>query len=445
VIEARTEHLSSRPGEANLDVAVASLASGTTLLRAVTLVAKARAQDLSLEIHIAEPQAVSLIATGRLDEDHSGLAIERLALTYPGAGWTTAEIARLRFGGDRLSLANLRLVSEGQSLAVNGSKTDAQVDAQLSIDGLRLDLLPTALIDPNLANLHLGGALDVQVKADGALDRPHVAAQVRLQHGRYQGFTKLGAQLKGTLTDHQIDGTVQVDAPFAALNAGFKLRDDPLAAGAPLDLRLEVTRLDLAEALRGAAVAAHADGRVTASLRVNGSADSPQVDLLVNGRDLQISPPAPAKPPAPGAKPAAPTETAAPAVAHQTSEPIDVGHARLHLTYADRAAHADVDFASAQGGSLRVDAGAHVDLSYPRVTRGLVVAKLPVHGKVVARGFNVSWLAAFNERLESMGGQVDADARLAGTVGDPQFVGDVRWKNGKVVANVAKPPVPARR
>ena len=85
---------------------------------------------------------------------------------------------------------------------------------------------------------------------------------------------------------------------------------------------------------------------------------------------------------------------------------------------------------------LRADAATRVDLSYPAVTHPIVVKKLPVHGKVVAKDFDVAWIARFNPRIETLGGQVNANARLAGTVADPQFIGDVRWKNGKVVATV---------
>jgi autotransporter translocation and assembly factor TamB len=52
----------------------------------------------------------------------------------------------------------------------------------------------------------------------------------------------------------------------------------------------------------------------------------------------------------------------------------------------------------------------------------------------VAKDFDVAWLARFNEKVESLGGKVTADAKVAGTVGDPQFIGDVRWKNGKVIS-----------
>jgi len=69
-----------------------------------------------------------------------------------------------------------------------------------------------------------------------------------------------------------------------------------------------------------------------------------------------------------------------------------------------------------------------------------VAKKIPVHGKVVAKDFDVAWIARFNDRVESLGGQVSANAKLAGTLGDPQMIGDVRWKNGKVVAVAAPRP-----
>jgi autotransporter translocation and assembly factor TamB len=67
-----------------------------------------------------------------------------------------------------------------------------------------------------------------------------------------------------------------------------------------------------------------------------------------------------------------------------------------------------------------------------------------VHGKVVAKDFDVAWIARFDDQVETLGGRVSADAKVAGTVGDPQFIGDVRWKHGKVVA-VAPPKAAGRR
>lgn len=242
-----------------------------------------------------------------------------------------------------------------------------------------------------------------------------MVVRARLDHGRYQGFAQIAAKVDATLADERVDGSLSVDAPFAAMAARFKLPVDPLAPGAAVDLRLDVTRLDIGETMRAAAMPSGSDGHLTLALRLTGTASSPSVDLTATGRDLQA--PRPAK-------------------VTKAVGPIDIGRIRAHLTYAERAARADIDFASSHGGTLRVDAGARVDLSYPRVTRGLVVEKIPVHGKVVAKDLEVGWLSQFNDRIESLGGQVTADAKIAGTIGDPQFLGDVRWKNGAVVTTV---------
>jgi autotransporter translocation and assembly factor TamB len=162
---------------------------------------------------------------------------------------------------------------------------------------------------------------------------------------------------------------------------------------------------------------------MTAHLRVTGSAGDPKVVLTVNGHDLNVK---------------------RPASAAEGPDAIDLGHARIHLTYEDRTAHADVDFASAHGGALQVDAAARVNLAYPAVTEGIDAKKIPVHGKVVAKDFDVAWIARFDDQVETLGGRVSADAKVAGTVGDPQFIGDVRWKHGKVVA-VAPPKAAGRR
>jgi autotransporter translocation and assembly factor TamB len=83
---------------------------------------------------------------------------------------------------------------------------------------------------------------------------------------------------------------------------------------------------------------------------------------------------------------------------------------------------------------LKVDAATRVDLSYPRVSsRPLVAAKLPIEGKVKAHELDVAWVAQFTDRVQTLGGRVNIDAKLAGTAGDPQFIGDVRWKDGNVV------------
>ena len=417
-IDGHAAHLAKIPGEADLTVTVASVLAGTTKLGKIELGAKVRQQLISLSASLASPQPISVALAGQVDGDRQGLVLSHLSLSYPKAEWVSDGSAHLRFEEQKLSLSGLRLHAEGQQLAVDAAKDEQRVDGHVALTRFRLDLLPT-LVAPR--ELNLGGTLDLDVKADGELDNPRVVVRVGLEQGRFRTFSKIGATVDATLAEQQIDGTLGVRAPFMEMSGAFHLPVDPLAGG-DLNLRLAVERLDLAEAFRGAGMKPGFAGRMTAHLRVTGSARDPEVALTVNGRDLSAK---------------------RPASATEGPDAIDLGHASIHLTYEDRAAHADVEFASAHGGELRVNAAARVNLAYPGVSKGIDAKKIPVHGKVVAKDFDVAWIARFNEQVETLGGKVSADAKVAGTVGDPQFVGDVRWKNGKVVA--VAPPRPAAR
>jgi autotransporter translocation and assembly factor TamB len=435
-LDGKIAHLSKQPGEAELNVGVASVTTGTNVLGKLELAAKIRQQDVTAEAKVAAPERVDMSLAAHIDNDQQGMALTRLTLGYPRAQWSSEGTARIRSEDETFSLTNLRLVSKEQNttqgLSVDASRTRDRIDAHVVLENLRLDLLPALAVDPAL---HLGGKLDVDVKADGEPSRPRVIAKVRLEQGRFRGFSRLGAKVDATLADQRVDGTLGVGAPYAALDAAFKVPVDPLAPGAPLDLKLDVTRLDVGEAVRAAELKVPVDGKVTVRFRLTGSADNPKVDLVVNGKDLEMRRPTAAV-------------AAGGAAAAKGPEAVDVGQARIHVTYAERAARADIDFKSAHGGTLAVDANARVDLSYPHVTRGLVVPKIPISGKVVAHDLDVAWISQFNERVETLGGQVNANAKLTGTVGDPQFLGDVRWKNGRIVATVPKardPKAPDRK
>ena len=418
-IDGRAAQLAKIPGEIDLTVTLASVVAGATRLGQIDLGAKIRQQTISLSASLASPEPIHLAVAGQVDGDRQGVVLSRLSLSYPKAEWVSEGTAHLRFEPQRLSLSGLRLQAHEQRLAIDGSKDGERVDGHVALTNLRLDLLP-ALVAPRALNL--GGLVDLDIKASGQVDDPRLVVRVALEEGRFKTVSKIAAAVDATLADQQVDGTLNARAPFLEMNGGFHLPVDPLAGGA-LNLRLAVERLDLAEALRGSGMKPELAGRLSARLRVTGTAGNPQVALTVNGRDLNVK---------------------RPAGAVEGPNAIDMGHASIHLTYEDRAAHADVDFASAHGGELHVEAGARVNLAYPAVTEGIDVKKIPVHGKVVAKDFDVAWIARFNDQVETLGGKVSADAKVAGTVGDPQFIGDVRWKNGKMVT-VAAPNAAARR
>jgi len=170
--------------------------------------------------------------------------------------------------------------------------------------------------------------------------------------------------------------------------------------------------------LAGLGIRAPADGKLTARLQADGSAGDPRANLVIDGINLRARPPASAGATGSTGRPAA---------------PVDVGKVHIVLGYVQRVARAAFELEAAHGGRLRAAATTRLDLSYPAVTAPVDLKRLPIQGTLVARDFDVSWVSPFSAQIESVKGLVTADARLAGTVGDPRVVGDVRWKNGQVV------------
>lgn len=410
-LRGHSDRLSRDPKDATLALTVASIRSGKTTVRGVDVSGAWRDKDLSLSAKVSAPEATALTLAARMDDYWQGMTLTRLDLTFPGGDWAMDTAALVGFGGDTLSLDNFSLSSQGQTLAIDGRKEGRAISARVALEHLRLEALPALVVDPAL---HLAGDLDVNVKASGTIEEPRVVAGLHLQRGRVRGFSKLDVKADATLARERVDGKLDVDAPFAALAARFRVPTNVAdAPEAPLDVRLDLSRLDLGQALRAADSGARADGRLMAAVHATGSPANPRVEATLTGKELQVSPPA----------------------GSTKSEAVDLGHMKLRVTYAAKEAKADLDFAASHGGTLRVDASARVDLSYPHVSEGIAFPRLPVRGKVVAKDLDVAWLAQLSERVQTLAGRVDADAKLAGTVADPQFVGDVRWKNGKVIAN----------
>lgn len=409
---------SHAPNEGDLHVGVASLTVGTTTLGKVELAGRLRQQDVSLDAGLASPAPIALMMAGRLDDDQHGLALTRMTLRYPKSEWTSEKTAHLRVEAQKVSLRDLLIRAQEQRLSLDYLQEGTDLEARLVLSQFDLAALPALAVK---AELKLRGTLDIDVKADGKTTNPKVAAQIRLANGRVREIAPINASLDAALADQRVDGKLSIEAPVAAIDGQFHLPVDLLAPREALDLRIDVTRIDLAEALRIAGLKPTADGRLALSVGVTGGADNPKVDLVLTARELELKS----------------TTNKARTV---TKAAVDLGHGRIHLTYAERAARADMDFSFARGGSLQVKAIARVNLAYPGVSEGLVIKELPVHGKVLARDLEVGWLSQFNERTQTLGGQVTADAQLAGTLGDPQFIGDVRWKNGKVVVTALSKP-----
>lgn len=417
-LEARTARVAKSPELADLEIHIASIRAGTTKLGAIALSAAVRGHALSAKASVASPEAVELTLSGTLDPEPQSLALTFFTLQLPDERWSTEGTAHIGYG-ERLSLSGFRLRSEGQTIAIDAAKTGHVIDAHLAIQNLRLALLPRTLVDPSL---HLGGMVAADVRADGTVAEPHVVARVDLEGGRARNWSRVDANVRATMADGRVQGTTKVEAPFASLNATFRVPVAIAAPGAPLDVRIDIARLDLGELMRGVtAKAAPLDGRMKLHLQLAGTAEQPTVSCEAKASGLKLPAPPPSSAAVAAARKASGTTSAG---------DVDLGQASLRVTYADRAAHATLTFSAARGGSLRVDANVAADLGYPRVLQGPPLNKRPVYGHMVAKDLDVAWVRQLNPRVEALGGQVTADAKLAGTLADPQLIGDVRWKDG---------------
>ncbi len=354
----------------------------TTTLEGIAVSARLHEQDVTAALQVSKPARVELALAGRFSDERRVFDLARLMLGYPGTNWALERPARLRSDDSELSLSNFRLVSKQQTLAIEARRRGEDVDAHLALTALELGQLPTSLIDPKL---RLDGVLNLDVKAQ----------------------------------QQRVEATMGVQTSFLAATAAAKLSMEPLGPGAPMDVALDIKHLDIGKLMRAAGRPSPADGRANLKLRLDGSTDDPNLVLTVEAFDLELE--------------------------RGPAESVDVGKARVRVTYADRVGRAELDFASARGGKLVIDASTNLDLSYPNpgTKRRIVAAKLPIRGRLVARNLDVGWVALLNPRVETVAGKLTADARLGGSVGNPEVIGDVRWKNGAAVAT--QPPPAGRR
>ncbi|WP_426754945.1 translocation/assembly module TamB domain-containing protein [Myxococcus sp. Y35] len=109
-----------------------------------------------------------------------------------------------------------------------------------------------------------------------------------------------------------------------------------------------------------------------------------------------------------------------------------LGQVRLNYAYKDTRSRFDLLLTEPGGGTLLVNGGLGLDVSLPAITRGLQTDNAPVEVALKARNFNPSFLSGTVEMLRSIGGVLQADASLAGTLGAPSFNGSLEWKDGNL-------------
>ncbi len=110
-----------------------------------------------------------------------------------------------------------------------------------------------------------------------------------------------------------------------------------------------------------------------------------------------------------------------------------LGQARFHYTYDEARSALDALLTSPNGGTLLVRGQATQDLSLPTLRQGVSFERAPLEMDLDARQFDLSFLSGSQiPMVRTLGGMLQADAHLKGTVGAPTFRGNFQWKDGQL-------------
>jgi translocation and assembly module TamB len=111
---------------------------------------------------------------------------------------------------------------------------------------------------------------------------------------------------------------------------------------------------------------------------------------------------------------------------------VSLGEAQLNASYQTRKAQAQVQLTSANQGRLQLDTSTTLDLSLPSLQRGLKTEKAPLQAHLQARGFDLALFSGLSDVVPVVGGTLEADARVSGTIGDPRPSGRLAWRDGRL-------------
>ncbi|MDC0710598.1 translocation/assembly module TamB domain-containing protein [Stigmatella sp. ncwal1] len=279
----------TKPLSVDASVVVGEMSAGGRTFQ--NLAATVVTQDRALQANVSTQGQVelSLTLTGTVDENQEGLAVSAMTLAYPEATWRLQRPTHVGFGGGRIEVKpTLTLAAENQRLAVQLVKVGERVDAQVDVGELDLSKLPKAFVPESLG---LGGMLSAQVSAKGALSRPDATFSLSLADGRFQQYTGLGLELKGTYVKDTAQGTLSAQVPAAQLSANFKVPVQAVLKRRKdeLNLRVELSRLDVAEVMKLLNRPEPLKGQLSGLLEVTGPARDPRLAFTLRGQGLEAN------------------------------------------------------------------------------------------------------------------------------------------------------------
>ena len=261
---------------------------------------------LGFTTHV-EQETRELDASGEviLHPDHQEIHLPDLAVRTQGVEWRTANpaqpgdaalknVATVKYGGDRIELENVRLVSGSQLLEVTGAlalkgETPAG-DLKVHAEGVDLAQLETLL----LSDRGLAGTLSADATVSGTAASPIVDGRVEIREGAFASYTydSLSANVDYRGTRVGVDATLQQSpteaitvkgtVPMSLFQASSTGGHVPPAGGDAVDLHITSTPIALGLVQGFTTALTNVTGTLEADVRVTGSGQDPHLQGFVD-------------------------------------------------------------------------------------------------------------------------------------------------------------------
>jgi translocation and assembly module TamB len=294
------------------DVSVPELSFGAATVKATTTANFVKAGGIQLNVVEAtttfaektldfdaqlQEERRELDAKGRVifHPDHQEIHLPSFTIRTQGQVWSSSPgtEATIQYGGQRLTMENVRLESNGQELGVDGtlSLDEADTTGSLKVNATNLDLASVEQL--LLQNRGLAGRLNANATITGSTKNPIVDGHVEIRDGGFQNYRyqSLVAEADYQGTRIELDATLQ-QSPTEAITVRGTIpmslfsrskAGHVAATGADrLDVRIESTDLGLGFIQGLTTAVTNVQGTIKADVRLTGSGEDPHAEGYVD-------------------------------------------------------------------------------------------------------------------------------------------------------------------
>jgi len=384
--------------------------------------------------------AAKIELSGTADEPKLGLALQGRSLRY--AESPPVELSVSVQSGEKGKLASslewtvrsvkssvavqtpLTLWALLQSPPTVESLRSMVVEVDLDVHEFPLELLR----DEGLVQEDIRGKVSVRGELRGSARAPVGKVAVSLTSGALGDAPPIDASLIAAASTTSIQAsldahrenrrllhlTASIETPPANVKGIADIVDRPLSLNASVgpisieELRMLLgggDREDQAErvpaiATGGAATQRSLNGIVRCELSISGNLADPKVDLRSEVEQL-------------------------------AAQKLALGNGKLQYAYRRASSTVSLELAST-GGTFTLRGHSELDLSYPALRRGLKYANAPIDLTLTSSQFDLAFLSGVAPPIRKLGGTLDANATVRGTIGVPNVHGKVEWTNGSL-------------